>query len=675
MRTRNGVACRPVACLEIIGFMSATDTTPAIPVTLPDDAPRVTLHAASAGRNSVYEMHRPVAIVGSRRDCDIAIEHADCSKVHAAIINTGRQVFVFDLNSRTGTFVNDAPIKLQSVVDGDTLRIAGRVLTLAIRGGGPRDDEPRLSDALCLVAGEARHQLTAPVSLIGRRTNCDVHVDHPDVSLAHALVFEAAGCLAIFDLGSRGGTTVSGRAVSLAWLRHEDRIQVGDESLLVEWSGAAPPSAAPPALTDDFAAGLPDLSDADLADIEQTIAAFQANLATSKRKLDEQAELLAARERELEALVADVERARAELTQREQSLAKEEADFQERRTRLESLEKERDAALAEITAQRESLDAARREVEEVRAALDSRAAALGQREAALAKAEKDQQELTDLLDKERAEVEATRGELERTRAEIDAAREAARKLEADAAAQVEQFEIRQADLDARAAELEARQREQEAALAQRARELEDRARDLDLRAEELREEREEFDAKQERFEKARTALKSATRLFSVQPAAAGSRLPSGESPTQPPGPSGGPVAGPPRNDAAPAIKPAAPAGAAGDAAGGETRPAAVPRPAAARGAGARSATKPAPPVESPAPRAVDAAPPPNDGAAAPVVTFDQLPPEQQERFRVLKRISGKGDAEIIAQLESEAKSRPTPPPEEKGRKSKRGWWS
>ncbi len=681
--------------------MNATDTTPAIPVTLPDDAPRVVLRAADAGRGKAFEMTRAVAIIGSRRDCDVAIEHADCSKVHAALVNSGRQVYLFDLNSRTGTFVNDDPIKLRSVVDGDTVRIAGRLLTVSIQGGFPRDDEPRLPHALCLVGAQERHQLVAPVSLIGRRTNCDVHVDHPDVSLAHALVLEVAGCAAVFDLGSRGGTTVNGRPVTLTWLRHGDRIEVGDETLSVEWSGSRPPDATPPARCTETMPELPVVIDADLEDIEQTIATLHAAMASSRRKLDEQTELLAAREAQLESLTSEVEQARNAMAQREQALAAREAEFHERRAQLEALEREHGARLAEVEAQRAALEPQRREIEQAREAIDAREAAIREREAQLAASEKSQQELTELLDQERSAIEAGRAELDALRREVEEARAAAQKLQAEGAERMAQVERRAAELDAQAAavesqlgqarraaaEIEAQRSEIESAaqqhasrseaLARRAEELDARAADLDLRAEELREEREEFDAKQQKFEKARTALKSATRLFSTPPANAAA----------------GVAARGPEGATTRAATPAPPSAAEAPCAAPDTAPpsAAKPAPANAAPGGKPDASRPAPakaartaPAASKgSPQAavgravatdeagLDADPP----AALPPTSFEQLAPEQQERFRVLKRISGKNDADILAQLEVEAKSRPASPADDKQRKSKRGWWS
>lgn len=64
--------------------------------------------------------------------------------------------------------------------------------------------------------------------VLGRRRESDLHLPDPHVSRAHALVGRRSGAVWIEDLGSTGGTSVNGVAVTGAQaLRHGDIVRFG----------------------------------------------------------------------------------------------------------------------------------------------------------------------------------------------------------------------------------------------------------------------------------------------------------------------------------------------------------------------------------------------------------------------------------------------------------------
>lgn len=81
--------------------------------------------------------------------------------------------------------------------------------------------------------------LTKPVTVVGRHPDCDIVLDHPAVSLRHALFRIVGHTVYLEDLASTNGTRANAIAVTNRVLHHLDLVQIGlhklhffDESLL-----------------------------------------------------------------------------------------------------------------------------------------------------------------------------------------------------------------------------------------------------------------------------------------------------------------------------------------------------------------------------------------------------------------------------------------------------------
>ncbi|MFI5709524.1 FHA domain-containing protein [Kribbella sp. NPDC051620] len=103
-----------------------------------------------------------------------------------------------------------------------------------------------------LSLGEQRWVLPAgrPSLTIGRDPAADIHLDANDLaSRLHARLWLSSAGWSISDDGSRNGTRVNGRPVTVAVPLHDnDRIQIGDAVLTFHGpEAAAPPAEAPPA--------------------------------------------------------------------------------------------------------------------------------------------------------------------------------------------------------------------------------------------------------------------------------------------------------------------------------------------------------------------------------------------------------------------------------------------
>ncbi len=427
--------------------------------TLPSAAPRVRLWASGEEGPLECQEPAPVILIGGRRDCNLTLPHPDVSKIHTAIVNTGRAVLVCDLCSRTGTFVNDQLVQRGLLRPGDSLRVGPVEVGVEITGGSDQPTAAPTSPLVLEYAGE-QTEVTDHATVIGRRNTADVIVDTPDVSLAHALIFTLDGRPAICDLGSRSGTLVNGERIDeLSWLADGDEVEIGGETLTVHWAAPEEPAADAAvavqaaqfsgSLASGVAAGLPAGS---LAELEQTIAAVHAQISVARARIDERSRAVEQREA---ALAQQME----ELAARQEALEEAEATIQERASRTEAAERAADEKL-KAAAQREAAIVGRQ------SELDTAQAALAAQQQGLAEATEACCRREEELNRNAADLEARMGQL------VEQEHALHQEREALVAAQGELDEL-QALLDGREGELLAREQliasraEQEAAVAKR----------------------------------------------------------------------------------------------------------------------------------------------------------------------------------------------------------------
>ncbi len=76
-------------------------------------------------------------------------------------------------------------------------------------------------------AGKPDIPLDRPVTTVGSRHTCRLHLLSRSVSMAHALFVNSGGAVYVSDLASRGGVIVNGQAVKTTELKTGDRVQIG----------------------------------------------------------------------------------------------------------------------------------------------------------------------------------------------------------------------------------------------------------------------------------------------------------------------------------------------------------------------------------------------------------------------------------------------------------------
>lgn len=98
----------------------------------------------------------------------------------------------------------------------------------------PGSDTPGevVRETVALVDGSTRHEITKPVTVLGRSASCDVRLDDPNVSRRHAELRQQGTSYWIIDLDSTNGVEVNGARLERAKLDDGDKVTVGETELV-----------------------------------------------------------------------------------------------------------------------------------------------------------------------------------------------------------------------------------------------------------------------------------------------------------------------------------------------------------------------------------------------------------------------------------------------------------
>ena len=82
-------------------------------------------------KGTVFAVSKARLVIG-RGNADITLNDLTASRLHCAVEVSGQEVFVRDLGSSNGTFVNDQPVAVAPLGDGSTFRVGMHLLQLVI---------------------------------------------------------------------------------------------------------------------------------------------------------------------------------------------------------------------------------------------------------------------------------------------------------------------------------------------------------------------------------------------------------------------------------------------------------------------------------------------------------------------------------------------------------------
>ncbi len=93
--------------------------------------------------------------------------------------------------------------------------------------------------------GGAPIDIIRDMTVVGRKEDCDLRLDHKSVSKMHCVIVKTDGLLLLRDLGSTNGTRVNGQRVRRAALLPNDQLNIATYKFRVQFGPDVPiPSAA-----------------------------------------------------------------------------------------------------------------------------------------------------------------------------------------------------------------------------------------------------------------------------------------------------------------------------------------------------------------------------------------------------------------------------------------------
>jgi len=165
----------PVRCPQCLRRLSdampvATEASPPEPEDMPDVTQELAVAPAPPGPGAALlvepkigppfdlptEVGERVELGRAPGECGRAIDDSALSRRHCAVSNEGGRLFVEDLGSRNGTFVNGERVVRRQLRPGDEIEIGeSRVIVRAPRSGGKKANSTELwrAEGLCMLCG------------------------------------------------------------------------------------------------------------------------------------------------------------------------------------------------------------------------------------------------------------------------------------------------------------------------------------------------------------------------------------------------------------------------------------------------------------------------------------------------------------------------------------------
>jgi len=215
-----------------------------------------------------YAFEQPFALIGRDPRADLCLEGQEVSRRHVYLQVVAGHVYCMDLDSRTGTYWDDAPRAAGWLVPGQVIRVGPHEVCLESVG---RDNgeaaanavpdwnpiETRQPDATAgrrasIEVGregrvETRCRLTRLLTLVGRAPACRLRLRSQEVSSYHCALLRTPAAVWVIDLLGRGGIRVNGARLVCCPLVAGDRVRVGDFEMRLRF----PEPAADPAASAD----------------------------------------------------------------------------------------------------------------------------------------------------------------------------------------------------------------------------------------------------------------------------------------------------------------------------------------------------------------------------------------------------------------------------------------
>ena len=158
--------------------------------------------------------------IGRANDNDIIINDPYISSHHAVIKVENGRMFIQDMGSMNGTFVNHSKISGAYISETDEIHLGSYKLSLErFKNYFYEEKEEKISNvSFNLIEGTNR---------IGRAQDNNVVINHPMISAHHAVITKSGEKYVIEDLNSTNGVYINGRRIHKDSFTISDRVTLG----------------------------------------------------------------------------------------------------------------------------------------------------------------------------------------------------------------------------------------------------------------------------------------------------------------------------------------------------------------------------------------------------------------------------------------------------------------
>ena len=150
-------------------------------------------------------------VLGRDKKCDIHLDDRGLSRKHAMLESRGGAIWISDLGSSNGTYVNGEPITSSICLhSGDTISIG--LYHVRLEG---LDEIQSGTPILTLNGPEGVHRfaLTGEQITIGRGQKNDISIPHKSISRKHILIRIENEKFVVEDMGSQNGIKIKGKRI------------------------------------------------------------------------------------------------------------------------------------------------------------------------------------------------------------------------------------------------------------------------------------------------------------------------------------------------------------------------------------------------------------------------------------------------------------------------------
>ncbi len=187
----------------------------------------------------------PTMTIGRDPQCDLHLDNRALSRRHAQIEKRGAAIWVRDLQSQNGTFVNGARINDPQALNGGDRIEVGRYEVRIDGVEEARQDTP----VLTLTGPEGRHRfaMVGDEIILGRAPSCDIAIGHKSISRRHMRIATEGDHFIAEDLGSQNGSRINNKRINGPTpFRIGDKIQMSEFTIEVGFLEAPETNAGSP---------------------------------------------------------------------------------------------------------------------------------------------------------------------------------------------------------------------------------------------------------------------------------------------------------------------------------------------------------------------------------------------------------------------------------------------